>query len=147
MYFYTCEMLVNLGSWRFVMANDNMKEVLISSTARIVASCVDKEVISKKKLGSLIEEVYHSLNNCVEGNFVDSNVPAVSIEDSVSDEYIVCLEDGKKLKMLKRYLKTHYNMTPEDYRKKWNLPLDYPFVAPNYAKTRSRLAKDSNLGK
>ncbi|MCT4552105.1 MAG: MucR family transcriptional regulator [Alphaproteobacteria bacterium] len=129
------------------MSDNNIKEVLISSTAKIVAACVDKEVVSKDKLGKLIEDVFKSLSNCAQGKLGSGNVPAVSIEDSINDDYIVCLEDGKKLKMLKRYLKTHYNMTPEVYRKKWGLPLDYPFVAPNYAKTRSKLAKNTGLGK
>jgi predicted transcriptional regulator len=72
--------------------------------------------------------------------------PAVSVKRSVQPEYIVCLEDGKKLKMLKRHLKTAYNMTPEAYRERWGLPADYPMVAPNYAQQRSRLAKEIGLG-
>ena len=72
--------------------------------------------------------------------------PAVPVKKSVTPEYIVCLEDGKKLKMLKRHLKTAYDMSPEDYRERWNLPQDYPMVAPNYAKQRSRLAKQIGLG-
>ncbi len=73
-------------------------------------------------------------------------MPAVPIKKSVTPEFIVCLEDGKKLKMLKRHLKTAYDMSPEDYRERWGLPADYPMVAPNYAKQRSRLAKDIGLG-
>ena len=72
--------------------------------------------------------------------------PAVAIKKSISPDYIVCLEDGKKLKMLKRHLKTAYNMTPDEYRKRWGLPADYPMVAPNYAKHRSNLAKKIGLG-
>ena len=78
----------------------------------------------------------------------DSNSqPKVPVEDSIQKDYIVCLEDGKRLKMLKRYLKTNYNMTPEEYRKRWKLPSNYPMVAPNYAKKRSELAKSIGLGK
>lgn len=73
--------------------------------------------------------------------------PAVSVKDSVTDDYIICLEDGKKLTMLRRYLKTKYNMTPEDYRAKWGLAASYPMTAPNYTKTRAKLAKKSGLGK
>jgi predicted transcriptional regulator len=73
--------------------------------------------------------------------------PAVAVSKSVSDDYIVCLEDGKKLKMLKRYLRSQYNMSPDDYRRKWNLPSDYPMVAPAYSRKRSQFAKDIGLGR
>ena len=73
--------------------------------------------------------------------------PAISVKKSIGDDYIVCLEDGKRLKMLKRYLRTHFNLTPKEYRAKWNLPADYPMVAPEYARRRSAFAKKSGLGR
>lgn len=98
-------------------------------------------------LPQLIQDVYKTLANV--GNNTSSPErlqPAVSVKKSVTPDYIVCLEDGKKLKMLKRHLKTAYNMTPEEYRERWGLPRDYPMVAPNYAKHRSSLAKKIGLG-
>jgi predicted transcriptional regulator len=99
-------------------------------------------------LPNLIDQVYKTLSNLgsEQAQGQDRPPPAVPIKKSVQPDYIVCLEDGKKLKMLKRHLKTAYNMTPEEYRERWNLPADYPMVAPNYAKQRSQLAKDIGLG-
>jgi predicted transcriptional regulator len=103
------------------------------------------------EIPALIERVYKSLSGLGTDTPAPSNnserpQPAVPIRKSVMPDYIICLEDGKKLKMLKRHLKTAYSMTPEQYRERWGLPSDYPMVAPNYAKTRSRLAKDIGLG-
>ncbi|HYM74123.1 MAG TPA: MucR family transcriptional regulator, partial [Stellaceae bacterium] len=99
-------------------------------------------------LGQLINQVYQSLANIgsVPAMPAARPQPAVTVKKSVQPEYIVCLEDGKKLKMLKRHLKTAYNMTPEAYRERWGLAPDYPMVAPNYARQRSRLAKEIGLG-
>jgi predicted transcriptional regulator len=99
-------------------------------------------------LPQLINQVYNSLANIGAAPTVPSTrpQPAVSVKKSVQPDYIICLEDGKKLKMLKRHLKTAYNMSPEAYRERWSLPSDYPMVAPNYATQRSRLAKEIGLG-
>ena len=125
---------------------------LLQSTATIVASLVDKNTDDAWNLGELMREVYAELAVLSEemhpaSSHSGSRKMPVSIEDSIQPDYIVCLEDGKRLKMLKRYLKTNYNMTPEEYRKRWNLPATYPMVAPEYAKRRSQLAKDIGLGK
>jgi predicted transcriptional regulator len=99
-------------------------------------------------LPHLINQVYQSLSTIGTGPApaTERPQPAVSVKKSVHPDYIICLEDGKKLKMLKRHLKTAYNMTPEEYRERWGLPPDYPMVAPNYARQRSRLAKEIGLG-
>jgi predicted transcriptional regulator len=99
-------------------------------------------------LPDLIERVYRSLESVGSDREtrVDRPVPAVPAKQSVTPDYIICLEDGKKLKMLKRHLKTAYNLTPEEYRERWGLPPDYPMVSPNYARQRSQLAKEIGLG-
>lgn len=121
---------------------------LLSLTTEIVAAHVSNNTVSITDLPSLIEQVYRSLANIGTDPVpqVEKPQPAVPIKKSVTPEYIICLEDGKKLKMLKRHLKTAYNMSPEEYRDRWGLPVDYPMVAPNYAKQRSRLAKQIGLG-
>lgn len=121
---------------------------LLSLTTEIVAAHVSNNTVAINDLPSLIEQVYRSLANVGAEPVVQSEKPqpAVPIKKSVTPEYIICLEDGKKLKMLKRHLKTAYNMSPEEYRDRWSLPPDYPMVAPNYAKQRSRLAKQIGLG-
>lgn len=128
------------------------QKILIQSTADIVTALVNSG--QKGDVKKFIRDVYQELaslsgTTLQGGDEAPSKRPApkVSIKESVQADYIVCLEDGKKLKMLKRYLKTHYDMTPEDYRKRWNLPADYPMVAPNYAKKRSQLAHKIGLGK
>ena len=121
---------------------------LLSLTSNIVAAHVSNNSVPVADLPTLIRDVYNTLSN-VGGpapKAEERPTPAVPIKKSVAPDYIVCLEDGKKLKMLKRHLKTAYNMTPEEYREKWGLPADYPMVAPNYAKQRSRLAKQIGLG-
>ena len=98
----------------------------------------------------LIAEVHVALNGLHSSDTpepVEELKPAVPVRKSVAPDYIICLEDGKKFKSLKRHLRTHYNMSPEEYREKWGLPADYPMVAPNYSATRSRLAKDNGLGR
>ncbi len=126
-----------------------MKETLITLTSDIVAAHVSNNDVAVADLPGLITNVYSALASLGQTALVveDKPEPAVSIRASVKPDYIVCLEDGKKLKMLKRYLRTNYNMTPEEYRARWGLPADYPMVAPNYAETRRDLAKKIGLGR
>lgn len=124
---------------------------LLSLTTEIVAAHVANNTVPQNEMPALIEQVFRTLSNLGSGAggsmlSGDRPQPAVPVKKSVTPEYIVCLEDGKKLKMLKRHLKTAYDMSPEEYRERWGLPADYPMVAPNYAKQRSRLAKDIGLG-
>ncbi len=121
---------------------------LIALTAEIVASHVSNNSVAIADLPTLISDVHSTLCRIQtpEAPVEEKPVPAVPIKKSIHPDYIVCLEDGKKLKMLKRHLKTSYDMTPEEYRDRWDLPADYPMVAPNYAKQRSALAKEIGLG-
>ena len=122
---------------------------LLRMTADIVSAYVSKNVLPAQQIPEVINTVYSSLTGLnTQPREIPSEPlkPAVPIRKSVTPEYIVCLEDGKKLKMLKRHLKTAYNMTPEEYRDRWGLPADYPMVAPNYARQRSSLAKQIGLG-
>jgi predicted transcriptional regulator len=122
---------------------------LLALTTEIVSSHVANNSVSQNEVSALIEQVYRTLSGLGSGGVSvsgDRPQPAVPVKKSVTPDYIICLEDGKKLKMLKRHLKTAYDMTPEEYRERWGLPSDYPMVAPNYAKQRSRLAKDIGLG-
>lgn len=129
------------------MASNPGKEDLFSWTTQIVASHLRNNSIAVSELPDAIKDVYRSLETVGGGlPAQQDNHPAVSIRRSVTPDYIVCLEDGKKLKMLKRHLRTAYNMTPEEYRQKWGLPADYPMVSPNYARQRSSLAKKIGLG-
>lgn len=128
----------------------DMRETLITLTADIVAAHVSNNSVAVSDIPGLIENVHRALNGLTPGEAAaepELPEPAVSVRASVKPDYIICLEDGKKLKMLKRHLMTHYNMTPEDYRARWNLPADYPMVAPNYAATRRELAKKIGLGR
>jgi predicted transcriptional regulator len=121
---------------------------LLELTTEIVAAHVSNNTVAMGDIPELIQQVYRTLST-VGGNGAaapERPQPAVPIRKSVTPDYIICLEDGKKLKMLKRHLKTAYNMTPEEYRERWNLPADYPMVAPNYAAQRSSLAKKIGLG-
>ena len=117
-------------------------------TTEIVAAHVSNNTVAMSDLPNLIEQVYKTLSNLDKGPEAQGvrPTPAVSLRKSVTPEFIICLEDGKKLKMLKRHLKTAYNMTPDEYRERWGLASDYPMVAPNYAKQRSKLAKAIGLG-
>jgi predicted transcriptional regulator len=120
---------------------------LLALTAEIVAAHVSKNSVVVSELPNLIQQVYSSLVHVGrEAAPVSRPQPAVPVKKSVTPDYIICLEDGRKLKMLKRHLKTAYNMTPEEYRERWALPPDYPMVAPNYAVQRSELAKQIGLG-
>jgi predicted transcriptional regulator len=125
----------------------NTKE-LLTLTTEIVAAHVSKNAVAAADLPQLISQVYQSLANVGKGQAPNAERPdpAVPVKKSIHPDYLVCLEDGKKLKMLKRHLKTAYNMTPEQYRDRWNLAPDYPMVAPNYARQRSRLAKEIGRG-
>jgi len=127
---------------------DNMNENLITLTADIVSAHVSNNSVAVNDLPQLIQNVHSALSGL--GARAEEPQakpePAVSVRSSIKPDYIVCLEDGKKLKMLKRHLMTHYNMTPDEYREKWGLPADYPMVAPAYAEARSRLAKEMGLG-
>lgn len=133
------------------MAEQTKHTDLLALTTEIVAAHLTNNTVPAIEIPALIERVYKSLSNLGTDTPTPSSSnerpqPAVPIRKSVMPDYIICLEDGKKLKMLKRHLKTAYSMTPEQYRERWGLPNDYPMVAPNYAKTRSRLAKDIGLG-
>ena len=109
----------------------------------IVASYVANNHIEREKLPELFQMVHQSLSSLKKRGCVPlSSQPAVPIEESIHPDYLVCLEDGKRLKILKRHLRTAYNMTPEQYRMRWNLPSNYPMVAPNYSKIREQLAKE-----
>lgn len=121
---------------------------LLELTTEIVAAHVSNNSVAPTDLPQLIDQVYQSLSNIGKGpaGTAERPKPAVAIKRSIHPDYIVCLEDGKKLKMLKRHLKTSYNMTPESYRERWGLAADYPMVAPNYARQRSKLAKEIGLG-
>ena len=130
------------------MADQTNTNDLLALTTEIVAAHVSNNTVAVSDLPQLINQVYQSLSTIGAGQPAapDRPSPAISPKKSVTPDYIVCLEDGKKLKMLKRHLKTAYNMSPEEYRERWALPADYPMVAPNYAKQRSRLAKEIGLG-
>lgn len=121
----------------------------IELMADIVAAYVSNNTVSPGELTQLMGDVHNALLRVagapVEGPN-EAPKPAIAVKKSVTPEYIVCLEDGKKFKSLKRHLRTQYNMSPEDYREKWGLPADYPMVAPNYAQARSQLAKKMGLG-
>lgn len=120
---------------------------VLELTTEIVASYVSNNAVTSAELSGVIQDVYKTLSNLgTQASQPEKPKPAVAIKKSVTPDYIVCLEDGKQLKMLKRHLKTAYNMSPEEYRERWGLPADYPMVAPNYAKHRSTLAKKIGLG-
>ena len=131
------------------MENPEQTGDLLALTTEIVAAHVSNNTVALGDLPQLINQVYSSLANigAAPTSPASRPQPAVSVKKSVQPEYIVCLEDGKKLKMLKRHLMTHYQMTPEQYRAKWNLPADYPMVAPSYTERRSEFAKKIGLGK
>ncbi len=130
------------------MTDENNREEILAYTSEIVASYVSNNTVSAADIPNVIEQVYKTLSSLgAEGGVhADRPQPAVPIKKSVTPDFIICLEDGKKLKMLKRHLKTAYDMSPQQYRERWGLPADYPMVAPNYAARRSKLAKDIGLG-
>ena len=123
---------------------------LIELSAEIVCAYVSHNALSPTDLAKLIAEVHTALNGLQSPQLIEpieELKPAVPVRKSVAADYIICLEDGKKFKSLKRHLRTHYNMSPEEYREKWGLPADYPMVAPNYAKSRSEMAVKIGLGR
>ncbi|RYE43807.1 MAG: MucR family transcriptional regulator [Hyphomicrobiales bacterium] len=123
---------------------------LIELSTEIVSAYVSHNSVSASDLPKLIADIHGALRS-LQSNEVPVTVeelkPAVPVRKSVAPDFIICLEDGKKFKSLKRHLRTHYNLSPEEYREKWGLPADYPMVAPNYSATRSKLAKDNGLGR
>jgi predicted transcriptional regulator len=130
--------------------NDNSSGAsFIELTATIVSAYVSNNSVPAQDLSSLISQVHNALTRVSSGQGEVASEPlkpAVSVKKSITADFIVCLEDGKKFKSLKRHLRTQYNMTPDQYREKWSLPPDYPMVAPNYAIARSELAKQMGLG-
>jgi len=132
------------------MSNDDNGGTYIELTASIVSAYVSNNSVPAQELSALINQVHSALTRVSsgQGDLASEPLrPAVSVKKSITPEHIVCLEDGKKFKSLKRHLRTHYNLSPEEYREKWGLPNDYPMVAPSYSATRSRLAKDNGLGR
>jgi len=132
------------------MADHSNEANYIQLTANIVCAYVSNNIVSSAEIPALISQVYSALMRLSKGAAVAALAeplkPAVPIKRSITPEYLVCLEDGKKFKSLKRHLRTQYEMTPVQYRAKWDLPADYPMVAPNYAAARSQLAKQMGLG-
>ena len=126
----------------------DMSEMLITLTSDIVTAHVSNNNVDVQDLPSLIENVYNALAGLGAEKVAEEPLePAVSIRASVKSDHLVCLEDGKKMKMLKRHLMTDHGMTPAEYRERWNLPADYPMVAPEYAEKRRELAKEIGLGR
>ncbi|MGH1403392.1 MAG: MucR family transcriptional regulator [Alphaproteobacteria bacterium] len=130
------------------MSEEVSREDLLALTTEIISSYVSHNTVAPDDVVTMIDQVFKTLSNVNSDAAIaaDRPQPAVPIKRSITPDHLICLEDGKKLKMLKRHLKTAYNMTPEDYRERWGLPADYPMVAPNYAERRSKLAKDIGLG-
>ena len=127
---------------------ESAEDTLLTLTADIVAAHVSNNSVAVNDLPNLIQNVHSALTGISRSSSAPEAKPEpkVSIRSSIKPDYIVCLEDGKKLKMLKRHLMTHYNLTPDQYRQKWGLSADYPMVAPNYAEQRRNLAKSIGLG-
>jgi predicted transcriptional regulator len=129
------------------MSDQSNQNELLALTTQIVAAHVANNSVAVTDLPQLIHEVFRTLTSVGTAPVaLERPQPAVPVKKSVTPDYIICLEDGKKLKMLKRHLKTAYNMSPEEYRDRWSLAADYPMVAPNYAQHRSSLAKKIGLG-
>jgi predicted transcriptional regulator len=131
------------------MADHPGEGAYIELTAQIVSAYVGNNSVPSTEIANLISQVHAALKRVSSGQMAAATEPArpaIPVKRSINSDYIVCLEDGKKFKSLKRHLRTQYNMTPEQYREKWALPADYPMVAPNYAAARSQLAKQMGLG-
>jgi predicted transcriptional regulator len=129
--------------------DDTSKADLVELTAQVISAYVSNNTVARAELAEIIGDVHDALSKVSQriGPVEREELrPAVTVKKSVTPDYIVCLEDGKKFKSLKRHLRTHYNLSPEEYRDKWGLPHDYPMVAPNYAAARSQLAKQMGLG-
>lgn len=129
--------------------DETNRDDMIRMAVDVVAAYVSKNTMPGTQIPELIQTVYGALNSLSkpEQAVTEAAKPAVPVKKSITPDYIICLEDGKKLKMLKRHLRTNYNLTPDEYRAKWNLPADYPMVAPNYAQQRSAFAKKIGLGR
>ena len=130
--------------------NSKATDHLLQLATGIVSSYVSHNQVPMTEVPVILKNVHSALAGLLSGNGVDAGTaakPAVSVKKSIGDDFIICLEDGKKLKMLKRYLRSNYNMSPEEYRAKWSLPPDYPMVAPAYARQRSEFAKKIGLGR
>ncbi len=128
---------------------DMAKHDLVGLTAEIVSAYVSNNTVVSADLPVLISDIHQALSRATSNAAPmerEELRPAIAVKRSVTPDYIICLEDGKKFKSLKRHLRTHYNLSPEEYREKWGLPHDYPMVAPNYAAARSELAKKMGLG-
>ena len=128
----------------------NVESDLVELSTEIVSAYVSHNAVSPGDLPRLIADVHGALRGLKNNETpapVEELKPAVPVRKSIAPDYIICLEDGKKFKSLKRHLRTHYNLSPEEYREKWGLPADYPMVAPSYSATRSKLAKDNGLGR
>ena len=129
------------------MSEDMKVDELLPFVTEVVSAQLASNKTASVNVAPLIQSVYKTLDELrTSGTQADLPAPAVPIKKSVTPGYLVCLEDGKQLKMLKRYLRTTHGMTPDEYRKRWGLPVDYPMVAPNYAKQRSKIAKSLGLG-
>ncbi|MFT5507902.1 MAG: putative transcriptional regulator [Hyphomicrobiaceae bacterium] len=131
------------------MSDQADKPELVDKTTRIVEAFVSHNQIEVRDLPALISDVHAALDKISQDTPAQerpAQKPAVAVSKSIMPDYIICLEDGKEFKSLKRHLRTHYALSPEEYREKWNLPHDYPMVAPNYARARSELAKKMGLG-
>jgi predicted transcriptional regulator len=130
------------------MDKSDSSELLIELTAEIVAAYVSNNSVAANDLPGVISQVHAALGGTVAPaeEVLEKPKPAVSVRRSIQSDHLVCLEDGQKFKSLKRHLMTHHGLTPEQYREKWDLPADYPMVAPSYAESRSRLAKEMGLG-
>lgn len=126
------------------------KSIMLELAAQIVASYVGHNTVQQSDLPKLIADVHRALEaaagNGAPKEETSEAKPAVNVKKSITPDYLICLEDGKKFKSLKRHLRTHFSLSPEQYREKWGLPADYPMVAPNYATSRSKLAKNMGLG-
>ena len=131
------------------MEESSRQQELLSLTTEVVAAFVGNNTIGVGDIPDLISGIYQALSTAgqAEEKPAEAPVPAVPIKKSVMPDFLVCLEDGRKLKMLKRHLATRYNLTPDEYRRRWGLPKDYPMVAPAYAAMRSELAKQTGLGR
>ena len=131
--------------------NELLRGDLRQIVADVVSAYVSYNTLPNTELPALIQTVYGALVGVDENNHQETEKevrkPAVPVRQSVHDDYIICLEDGKKLKMLKRYLRTRFNLTPDEYRRRWGLPPDYPMVAPSYSNLRSSFAKQIGLGR
>ncbi|WP_282611158.1 MucR family transcriptional regulator [Pelagibius sp. Alg239-R121] len=128
--------------------NDLGRSELLALTGEVVSAYVSNNSVARTDLPGVITNVFESLSGLVNSTGPEPTppTPAVSVRKSVTEDYLICLEDGKKFKMLKRHLRTAYGMTPEEYRAKWNLSADYPMTAPAYARERQKIAKENGLG-